>query len=234
MVNNDTTTELVFDKSNPFAVPDGYVPAVAIATAVDGEANPEADANSVGTSAEVASTEAGAVEYPVFSPSEPTELFFFAPKLPQVEERPGRERYFEDDQSWESASARRRTRRRSGDDRPVGDDPNTVVKVRQPREPELITEPQRVKGSTRLEAKKQRRRDGRDQGRRRAVVTESEFLARREAVDRSMIVREKDDKIQIGVLEDNILVEHYVARSSEASLIGNVYIGKVPNVLPSM
>ncbi len=101
-------------------------------------------------------------------------------------------------------------------------------------EPELITEPQRVKGSTRLEAKKQRRRDGRDAGRRRPVVTESEFLARREAVDRVMVVRSKFGRIQIAVLEDGVLVEHYVARSQEASLIGNVYLGRVQNVLPSM
>ena len=96
------------------------------------------------------------------------------------------------------------------------------------------TEPQRVKGSTRLEAKRQRRRDGRDQGRRKMVVTESEFLARRESVDRVMVVREKDDKTQIAVLEDGVVVEHYVAKSDEASLIGNVYLGRVQNVLPSM
>lgn len=101
-------------------------------------------------------------------------------------------------------------------------------------EPEQITEPQRVRGSTRIEAKRQRRRDSRDSGRRRPVVTETEFLARRESVDRKMIVRSKDGRIQIGVLEDNVLVEHYVARSTESSIIGNVYIGKVQNVLPSM
>jgi ribonuclease E len=100
--------------------------------------------------------------------------------------------------------------------------------------PWLITEPQRIKGSTRLEAKKQRRRDGREAGRRRTVVTEAEFLARREAVDRDMIVRSKNGRIQIAVLEDNVLVEHYVARSQESSLIGNVYLGRVQNVLPSM
>lgn len=105
---------------------------------------------------------------------------------------------------------------------------------RQRREVEPITEPQKVKGSTRLEAKKQRRREGRDAGRRRTIVTESEFFARREAVDRDMIVREKDGRIQIGVLEDKVLVEHYVARSQETSLIGNVYLGRVQNVLPSM
>ncbi|WP_258063798.1 MULTISPECIES: Rne/Rng family ribonuclease [unclassified Pseudoclavibacter] len=101
-------------------------------------------------------------------------------------------------------------------------------------EPVLITEPQKIKGSTRLEAKRQRRREGRESGRRRQVITESEFLARREAVDRVMLVRAKDDRVQIGVLEDKVLVEHYVARSQESSLIGNVYLGRVQNVLPSM
>ncbi|MBJ7432900.1 MAG: Rne/Rng family ribonuclease [Microbacteriaceae bacterium] len=101
-------------------------------------------------------------------------------------------------------------------------------------EPEQITEPQRIRGSTRIEAKRQRRRDSRDVGRRRPIVTETEFLARRESVDRKMVVRSKDGRIQIGVLEDNVLVEHYVARSTESSIIGNVYIGKVQNVLPSM
>ena len=71
---------------------------------------------------------------------------------------------------------------------------------------ELITEPQRIKGSTRLEAKKQRRRDGREAGRRRPVVTEAEFLARRESVDRKMVVRSKNGRTQIGVLEDGVLV----------------------------
>ena len=88
--------------------------------------------------------------------------------------------------------------------------------------------------STRVEAKKTRRRDSRDSSRRRSSVTEAEFLARRESVDRKMAVREKDGRIQIGVLEDGLLVEHYVAESQGGSLIGNVYLGKVQNVLPSM
>jgi len=136
-----------------------------------------------------------------------------------------------------STSTRRtRTRRRSGEAPREGDEaPNTVVRVRQPRQaPAPITEPQRVRGSTRLEAKKQRRRDGRDAGRRRPVITEAEFLARRESVDRVMIVRSKFGRIQIAVLEDGVLVEHYVARAADASLIGNVYLGRVQNVLPSM
>ncbi len=164
-----------------------------------------------------------------------TMLLFQAPDLPPIVHR--------DDEPLEAelSSSRRRTRRRAGEDGPEqaerGDsrsESRNVVKVRTPREPELITEPQKVRGSTRLEAKKQRRRDGRDAGRRRPVVTEAEFLARRESVDRVMVVRSKNGKTQIGVLEDGVLVEHYVARSQEASLIGNVYLGRVQNVLPSM
>jgi ribonuclease E len=136
----------------------------------------------------------------------------------------------------ESGTVRRRSRRRPGEEARDGDDaPGTVVRVRQPRpEPVLSNEPTRVKGSTRLEAKKQRRRDGRDAGRRRPVITESEFLARRESVDRVMVVRSKFGRIQIAVLEDGVLVEHYVAKSQDMSLIGNVYLGRVQNVLPSM
>ncbi len=155
---------------------------------------------------------------------------FQAPDLPPMPERSASE------SDEESTTIRRRARRRSGEEGDAdANQPNTVVKVRQPRQqPAPSNEPQRVKGSTRLEAKKQRRRDGRDAGRRRPVITEAEFLARRESVDRSMVVRSKDDRIQIGVLEDSVLVEHYVAKAQEASLIGNVYLGRVQNVLPSM
>ena len=164
-----------------------------------------------------------------------TSLLFQAPDVLPLPARAGTRRD-DDDYDEESSTVRRRARRRSGDENRSGsDDPsNTVIKVRTPREPELITEPQRIKGSTRLEAKKQRRRDGRDAGRRRPVITEAEFLARRESVDRVMVVRAKQNMIQIGVLEDGVLVEHYVAKNQDASLIGNVYLGRVQNVLPSM
>ncbi len=134
------------------------------------------------------------------------------------------------------SSRRRRRRRRKGggdDDAHEGEDPpNTVTKVREGRKKDEIGS---VKGSTRLEAKKQRRREGREASRRRpAILTEAEFLARRESVERVMVVRQRADRTQIAVLEDGILVEHYVNRSSGASMIGNVYLGKVQNVLPSM
>lgn len=170
-----------------------------------------------------------------------TSMIFMAPDLPTpvIDKKRGRpvEEKKSNNTDGSDSHVRRRSRRREGE-LAEGEQlpPNTVVKVRTPREPkEPSNEPTRIKGSTRLEAKKQRRRDGRDAGRRRSnTITESEFLARREAVDRTMVVRSKDGKIQLGVLEDKILVEHYVAKASEASLIGNVYLGKVQNVLPSM
>ena len=184
--------------------------------------------------------------FPPLNPESTTSLLFFAPPPEAVApQRPGRARAEEpeDDEEGGTSTSRRRSRSRRGRGGASSDgdgsgggsrDDGGSSRTRPRRQPDQITEPQRIKGSTRLEAKKQRRRDGRDAGRRRAVVTEAEFLARRESVDRVMVVRSKDGRIQIGVLEDEVLVEHYVARSSESSLIGNVYLGKVQNVLPSM
>ncbi|GAA3209790.1 Rne/Rng family ribonuclease [Microbacterium terregens] len=166
----------------------------------------------------------------VFVSAVSTQLVFYAPELPALPPLPEEEPAAE---HASSTSARRRNRRRTGEGRDETSAPAEPQPPRQ-RAVELITEPQRIKGSTRLEAKKQRRRDGREAGRRRPVVTEAEFLARRESVDREMIVRSKNGRIQIAVLEDSVLVEHYVARNQDASLIGNVYLGRVQNVLPSM
>ncbi|MBS4727190.1 ribonuclease E/G [Mycobacterium sp. SM1] len=170
----------------------------------------------------------------------------------------------EEDGAPETGSRRRRRRRRrkvsSGDDdgsSPAGplpdDPPNTVVHERVPRTVDkpnatedgtTSTEIQGINGSTRLEAKRQRRRDGRDAGRRRPpVLSEAEFLARREAVERVMVVRDKvrtepphqgERYTQIAVLEDGIVVEHFVTSAASASLVGNIYLGIVQNVLPSM
>ncbi|MFD3509897.1 translation initiation factor IF-2 N-terminal domain-containing protein [Nocardia sp. NPDC058666] len=167
----------------------------------------------------------------------------------------------DEDGTSDGASRRRRRRRRrkvggeSAETETVTEDdpPNTVVHEREPRNKRRERagasnpdEVQGISGSTRLEAKRQRRRDGREAGRRRPpILTESEFLARREAVDRVMVVREKafdpaehapghQTTTQVAVLEDNILVEHFVTSSGQASMVGNVYLGKVQNVLPSM
>ncbi|MFI9844519.1 ribonuclease E/G [Nonomuraea sp. NPDC051941] len=161
----------------------------------------------------------------------------------ESEEEQAEEGAAHDDES--STSRRRRRRRRRGSEEgaePASDDPpNTVVRIRAPRAGrssglETATDGvQSVRGSTRLEAKKQRRREGRELGRRRPpIITESEFLARRESVDRMMVVRRQGDRTQIAVLEDGVLVEHYVNREASQSYVGNVYLGKVQNVLPSM
>ncbi|MEV6694272.1 Rne/Rng family ribonuclease [Micromonospora sp. NPDC051196] len=142
----------------------------------------------------------------------------------------------EDGEGGDGLTRRRRRRRRRGasDTEGAADDGvPTVVKIREPRR--TVDEVQGVSGSTRLEAKRQRRRDGREQRRTRPpILSESEFLARREAVDRVMAVRQRGDRTQIAVLEDGVLVEHYVTRSSAGTMAGNVYLGKVQNVLPSM
>ena len=148
----------------------------------------------------------------------------------------------ESDAGEGSASSRRRRRRRRGarpegatDESAVAQTTSTRTRSRSGRTGS--DEVTALKGSTRLEAKRQRRRDGRDQGRRRSIITESEFLARREAVARTMIVREAAGRVQIAVLEDGVLVEHFVSRSAQnaqSSTAGNVYLGRVQNVLPSM
>ncbi|SOJ56262.1 Ribonuclease G [Mycobacterium simulans] len=167
----------------------------------------------------------------------------------------------EENGSAEGGNRRRRRRRRrkstageDNDDGPAPDDPpNTVVHERAPRAGKSGdsdsgegggTEIKGIDGSTRLEAKRQRRRDGRDAGRRRPpVLSEAEFLARREAVERVMVVRDKvrtepphpgERYTQIAVLEDGIVVEHFVTSAASASLVGNIYLGIVQNVLPSM
>jgi len=147
------------------------------------------------------------------------------------------------DDDGQSRRRRRRRRRKSGSEDGSGgsgaeDPPNTVVHVRESGR-SSDDQVRSVRGSTRLEAKRQRRRDGREAGRRRApILSEAEFLARRESVARTMVVKEHSAKgdrtTQIGVLEDDVLVEHFVTSSGSGSIVGNVYLGRVQNVLPSM
>ncbi|MGP4016331.1 translation initiation factor IF-2 N-terminal domain-containing protein [Saccharopolyspora sp. 5N708] len=176
-------------------------------------------------------------------PSEAAEDTAAEAAEPAAEET-AEEQSAESEGGGDSNRRRRRRRRRKGtaDDESgtrEDDPPNTVVHVREPaaetRQDSSDDEVRAVKGSTRLEAKRQRRRDGREAGRRRApVLSEAEFLARRESVDRKMVVRQNGDQTQIAVLEDNVLVENFVTSSGSGSLVGNVYLGRVQNVLPSM
>ena len=70
------------------------------------------------------------------------------------------------------------------------------------------------------------------------------------SVDRFMLVHDDPQGIQIAVLEESNgsspqdgrtkgrpshqIVEHYVAREEDRSIVGNVYLGRVQNVLPGM
>jgi ribonuclease E len=133
--------------------------------------------------------------------------------------------------STDGSTTRRRRRRSGGKETAADETADTPRSGRKAKSADISA----VEGSTRIEAKKQRRREGREAGRRRPpILSESEFLARRESVERTMVIRQQDDVTQIAVLEDNVLVEHYVNRESQTSMIGNVYLGRVQNVLPSM
>ncbi|MEH0147332.1 translation initiation factor IF-2 N-terminal domain-containing protein [Corynebacterium sp. Q4381] len=141
---------------------------------------------------------------------------------------------------------RRRASRPSGKDAPssapveeVEDRVDEVVEVAEAAE--VLEEPKAIQGSSRLEAQRRRRSEKREEGRKRSrIVSQAEFLARRESVTRQMVVRERDRHdgrgriTQVGVLEDGLLVEHFVTSDSQASMIGNIYLGRVQNVLPSM
>jgi ribonuclease E len=190
-----------------------------------------ADAGQAGTDGEAAPAEPGMGGSP---PSEGAEKGSESGGAQEAEPGEG-----EPAEGEAGTSRRRRRRRRKGDGEGEArsDEPaDTVVRVRERRSSDEITA---TRGSTRVEAKKQRRRDGRDAGRRRpTIMSESEFLARREAVERVLVVRQRGTReaplTQIAVLEDGVLVEHYVDQGSQRSIIGNIYLGKVQNVLPAM
>ncbi|QLL23388.1 ribonuclease E/G [Actinobacteria bacterium IMCC25003] len=139
---------------------------------------------------------------------------------------------------------RRRRRRATGEGVTPGevideDGVVTVVKVREVREKTERPGRERSERGTRNRRDRDRgRNDSREYRepyrRRGTIITDGEFLARRENVDREMVVRQVGDRIQIAVIEDNVMVEHYVNRNANVSYVGNVYLGRVQNVLPSM
>ncbi|WP_374114126.1 Rne/Rng family ribonuclease [Bifidobacterium sp. ESL0763] len=140
-----------------------------------------------------------------------------------------RHRREHEEDNEEQTTVRRRRRRRGGKDEEK--DSRSSGRSRKQQYIDEITD---IAGSTRLEAKKQRRRDNRRERGRQNQLMEQSFLARRENVDRLMVVRERGHHTQISVIEDNVLVEHYVSDIQEVATVGNIYLGRVQNVLPSM
>jgi ribonuclease E len=170
-----------------------------------------------------------------------------------VDEDSSEESGDEDSAEGATSTRRRRRRRATGEGVTPGetieeDGVITVVKVREKRErPER---PARTERNDRNDRNNRNRRDRNDRydrndrgGRseyrepyrkRGTIITDGDFLARRENVDREMLVRQIADRTQIAVIEDGVMVEHYVNRNSNVSYVGNVYLGRVQNVLPSM
>jgi ribonuclease E len=99
-------------------------------------------------------------------------------------------------------------------------------------------------------AKKKRRRGGRGKARpggsqqRTSVDTDAEIIERRKGRERNgrpvgrymMCVQVRDGVTQVSVMEGRSLIEHYVSRPSDdvGQIHGNIYLGRVQNVLPGM
>ena len=145
-----------------------------------------------------------------------------------------------DEDSAKGPTHRRRRRRSAGEGITAGetieeDGVITVVKVRETRETREPRERPRKESRPASRRSRETRSEYREPYRKRGtIITEGEFLARRENVDREMLVRQIGDRTQIAVIEDKVMVEHYVNRHSNISYVGNVYLGRVQNVLPSM
>ena len=139
---------------------------------------------------------------------------------------------------------RRRRRRAAGDGVVPGevveeDGVVTVVKVRETKERPTRNDPKRNRRDrndrSTSRGDREYRSEYREPYRRRGtIITDTDLLARRENVDREMLVRQIADRTQIAVIEDNVMVEHYVNRNTNLSYVGNIYLGRVQNVLPGM
>lgn len=179
-------------------------------------------------------------------PEEEPEVYEYAPVFmaPKAAPKPKRQKTEDVDEAVESdedaaPSNQQRGRRRGS--RGTSRGRGAEGRSGDSRGAELIDEPKAIKGSTRIEAQRRRRAELREKGRERQhIVSQAEFLARRESVERTMVVRDKQRTdgagiiTQVGVLEDDLLVEHFVTTESHPSQIGNIYLGRVQNVLPSM
>ncbi|ATZ08466.1 Rne/Rng family ribonuclease [Corynebacterium striatum] len=164
-----------------------------------------------------------------------------APRAQREDSRDDRDDREGDDSHKEESRGGGRRRGSRGTSRGRGGSDSRQDARNNTDEPELIEEPKAIKGSTRIEAQRRRRAELREKGRvRQHIVSQAEFLARRESVERTMVVRDKERTdgagiiTQVGVLEDDLLVEHFVTTEAQTSLIGNIYLGRVQNVLPSM
>jgi ribonuclease E len=96
----------------------------------------------------------------------------------------------------------------------------------------MSTEEQVESGGPTRALRSTRSRTGRDGSRSRA--RREPFVAPPRVTDKLMVITEHGDRDQIAVLEQDVLVQHYVTRTGARSMVGNVYLSRVQNVLPGM
>ena len=126
------------------------------------------------------------------------------------------------------------------------DPPNTVVHERAPRskaerDPDADPGHQRIhpaRGQAPAPSRRSRRRPSTaaDPDRGRVPGPPGSGRARHGGARQSprRAAHEGARYTQIAVLEDGVVVEHFVTSAAQTSLVGNVYLGIVQNVLPSM
>ena len=104
----------------------------------------------------------------------------------------------------------------------------TRKKIEQPKKAKA--EPKTDESERAAPTRLRRQRQGRTTVRRRR---ESMPIVPR-VTDKLMVITQHGERDQIAVLEERELVQHYVTRAGARSMVGNVYLGRVQNVLPGM
>jgi len=104
----------------------------------------------------------------------------------------------------------------------------TRKKTEQPKKAKA--EPKTDESERAAPTRLRRQRQGRTTVRRRR---ESMPIVPR-VTDKLMVITQHGERDQIAVLEERELVQHYVTRAGARSMVGNVYLGRVQNVLPGM
>jgi ribonuclease E len=126
----------------------------------------------------------------------------------------------------------RRTRRRGGRGRSKTK-PATDATQLQPQPGSSATEPAAPK-EAQDEAEEAPTRTARSRRRPLARRRREPTPLPPRVADKTMLITQIGERDQIAVLEGRTLVEHYITRSGARSMVGNVYLGKVQNVLPGM
>ena len=160
-----------------------------------------------------------------------------------------------------SRGGKNRRRPNSPDGRSNSDvtDAEVPAHTEAPRRPQIgdtrpappVAKPQSAPESRQPDAaKKKRRRGGRGKSRpqsgqqRSAADIDAEIIERRKGRERKgrpvgrymMCVQVRDGVTQVAVMEGRSLIEHYVSRPADdiGQIHGNIYLGRVQNVLPGM